>query len=116
MIENTKNARFYARFLCIYARICFIYRHLRAFCLRKIPCAIGVFLGIMGCAILQKSPFFGSFYVVWGTQSHRFDPNFDPNLTLTRFFEGQNSLFRIVRMAVSMGVDGHKKTPLCRGV
>ena len=55
---------------------------------------IGYFLGNMGYVILQKWLFAVRFLVVWVLQSPCFDPTFDPNLTLTRFFACQKSLFR----------------------
>lgn len=60
--------------------------HLHTFCAVQIPLAIGVFLGIMGGAILQKWHFFSSFWVVLGTQSVNFETNFETNLKLIRFF------------------------------
>lgn len=64
---------------------------------------IGYFLGNMGYVILQKWLFAVRFLVVWVLQSPCFDPTFDPNLTLTRFFACQKSLFRF-------HLD-HQKTP-----
>lgn len=40
----------------------------------------------MGGSIVKILPFFVRFFSVWVRESLCFDPNFDPNLTLTKYF------------------------------